>query len=127
MPKSSSDRRHADIGERAQDRHGRVGVVHDALSVISRISRAAGTPASTSARPIFSGRLASLTLRADRLTATVRSIPASVQRAALAQRLAQDDVGQRIDQAGRLGQRDERVRAQQAQVGMAPRTRASTR
>ena len=78
MPKSSSDSLTPMSATRRRIGTARSGSSMTALSVISRISRLAGSPASASAVAIFSGRPPS-TLRADRLTATVMSRPASIQ------------------------------------------------
>ena len=90
-------------------------------SVTSRVSRWAGTPCRRSSRATSSTRSASCRLRAERLTAIAEVVPGRPPAARTAASDGVEDVGgQRADQTAALGDRDELVGRDPAELGVLP-------
>src|SRR5687768_2493518 len=89
-----------------------------ALSVISSTNRTGGTCQAASWLAIWSGRAGSSRQRVEMLTAIDRWWP--VPLGGLAQRGVQHPSGERVDEPGPFGERDELPRAEQAVIGVLP-------
>ena len=122
MPKSSSDTRTPRPRSSCRlttDWPGSSAIV----SVISRTTRSAGMPCSSSSAVTPPAKPGSRRSRAETLmlsTPGARSPCSAIQPASSAERGPQHPVAQRHDQAGALGQRDERVRGQRAARRVGP-------
>ena len=84
------------------------------LSVTSRVTADGGTPVSCSSRVTVSMRASSSRLRIDRFTDTPIMWPASRHDFRWRNAIVEHELGERPDQARRLGQRDELVRRHEA-------------
>ena len=120
MPKSSTAISTPSSCSRARIGRARAGSATTMLSVISSTRRDVGTAQRWHMASMRSGRSRSISVRAERFTATPMSSPCRAPRAHLAQRVVEDVVGQRDDQARVLGQRDELVGRQPAVHGVRP-------
>ena len=110
MPKSSTEMLRPRATSWSSACRARSGSAMIALSVTSSLSSPAGRLACTSSRATTSANSGSSRLRIETLTAITTGVPGRLPGGALADRGLQDEPGERTDQAGVLGQRDELVR-----------------
>ncbi len=121
MPKSSMLRQIPNASSASSTVSAWPGSVMTALSVSSRVSEVPrGAPLRQGVPAPRPGRRGRCSERAEMFTETGMIQPVVAPACGLAERLAQDFVGERMDDRSVFGDRDERIRSQQTAGGMLP-------